>query len=155
MWFTRVSIQNPVFATMMMVALMVLGLFSYQRLSVEEFPEVKFPIVVVTTLYPGAAPEIVESEISRKMEESLNAISGLKNVFSYSYESQSVVVAEFQLDINPDVAVQDVREKVAAVRATFRTEIKEPVISRMDPDENPVISLGLSSDHARDRKSVV
>ena len=94
MWFTRVSIQNPVFATMMMVALMVLGLFSYKRLSVEEFPEVKFPIVVVTTSYPGAAPEIVESEISRKMEESLNAISGLKNVFSYSYEGQSVVVAE-------------------------------------------------------------
>ncbi|MGL5987781.1 MAG: efflux RND transporter permease subunit, partial [Burkholderiales bacterium] len=126
MWFTRVSIQNPVFATMMMVALMVLGLFSYKRLSVEEFPEVKFPIVVVTTLYPGAAPEIVESEISRKMEESLNAISGLKNVFSYSYEGQSVVVAEFQLDINPDVAVQDVREKVAAVRSGFRSEIKEP-----------------------------
>ena len=146
MWFTRVSIQNPVFATMMMVALMVLGLFSYKRLSVEEFPEVKFPIVVVTTLYPGAAPEIVESEISRKMEESLNAISGLKNVFSYSYEGQSVVVAEFQLDINPDVAVQDVREKVAAVRSGFRSEIKEPVISRMDPDEAPVISLGLSSE---------
>ena len=145
MWFTRVSIQNPVFATMMMVALMVLGLFSYKGLSVEEFPEVKFPIVVVTTQYPGAAPEIVESEISRKMEEQLNSISGMKNVFSYSYEGQSVVVAEFQLSVNPDVAAQDVREKVAVVRAGFRSEIKEPVISRMDPDEMPVISLGLAS----------
>ncbi len=128
MWFTRVSIQNPVFATMMMVALMVLGLFSYKGLSVEEFPEVKFPIVVVTTTYPGAAPEIVESEISRKLEEQLNSISGMKNVFSYSYESQSVVIAEFQLSVNPDVAAQDVREKVAVVRAGFRSEIKEPVI---------------------------
>ncbi len=100
MWFTRVSIQNPVFATMMMVALMVLGLFSYKGLSVEEFPEVKFPIVVVTTQYPGAAPEIVESEISRKMEEQLNSISGMKNVFSYSYEGQSVVVAELQPLLN-------------------------------------------------------
>ncbi|HEY5291407.1 MAG TPA: efflux RND transporter permease subunit, partial [Burkholderiales bacterium] len=78
MWFTRISINNPVFATMMMAAFLVLGLFSYQRLAVEQFPDVSFPVVVVQTEYPGASPESVESDISRKIEEAINTISGIK-----------------------------------------------------------------------------
>lgn len=86
MWFTRVSIHNPVFATMMMLALMVLGVFSLQRLQVDQFPNIDFPVVVVITEYPGASPEIVESEVSKKMEEGVNSIAGIKTLTSRSYE---------------------------------------------------------------------
>jgi hydrophobic/amphiphilic exporter-1 (mainly G- bacteria), HAE1 family len=146
MWFTRVSISHPVFATMLMLALMVLGLFSSQRLTVEELPDVKFPVVVVNTTYPGASPEIVESDVSRKVEEAISAVSGLKNLYSFSYEGLSVVVAEFVLTVNPEVAVQDVREKVAAVKRAFRKEVDEPTISRFNPDERPIVSVALTSD---------
>ena len=146
MWFTRVSIQNPVFATMMMMSLFVLGLFSYQRLAVEELPDVKFPVVVIQTSYPGAAPEIVETEVARKLEEAVNTISGIKQVTSKSYESQSLVIAEFELSVDPEIAVQDVREKVAAVAARFRDEIEAPVISRYDPSEMPIISVAIGAE---------
>ena len=72
MWFTRVSLKNPVFATMVMLAIVVLGLFSYQRLKVDQFPNIDFPVVVITTEYPGASPEIVESEVTKKVEEGVN-----------------------------------------------------------------------------------
>lgn len=147
MWFTRISIHNPVFAAMMMLALMVLGLFSYQRLRVEEFPDVKFPVVVVNTTYPGASPEIVETDVSRKIEEAVSAINGLKNLYSYSYEGLSVVVAEFELTVNPEIAVQDVREKVATVKPVFRKEVDEPTISRFNPDERPIVTVAITSDN--------
>jgi HAE1 family hydrophobic/amphiphilic exporter-1 len=143
MWFTRVSINNPVFATMMMAALLVLGLFSYQRLPVEQFPDVSFPVVVVTTEYPGASPETVETDVSRKIEEAVNAISGVKTLSSRSYEGQSQVIIEFELTVDPAVAAQDVREKVALVKPQFRREVKEPKISRFNPDDLPVVSLAV------------
>jgi len=86
MWFTRVSLHNPVFATMVMLAIVVLGLFSYQRLQVDQFPNVDFPVVVVTADYPGASPEIVESEVTKKIEEGVNSIAGINALTSRSYE---------------------------------------------------------------------
>ena len=145
MWFTRISIANPVFATMMMAALVVLGLFSYQRMRVDQFPDINFPVVVVQTEYPGASPENVEAEVSRKVEEAVNTISGIKTISSRSFEGVSIVVVEFDLSIDPAVAAQDVREKVAVVKVAFRREIKEPKITRFDPSDRPVISLGVSS----------
>ena len=145
MWFTRISIRNPVFATMMMMALVVLGLFSYSRMRVDQFPDINFPVVVVQTEYPGASPENVESEVSRKVEESVNTISGIKSITSRSYEGLSVVIVEFDLAIDPALAAQDVREKVAVVKVAFRKEIKEPRITRFDPADRPVISLGVSA----------
>ena len=85
MWFTRVSLHNPVFATMVMLALLVLGVFSYQRLKVDQFPNIDFPVVVVTVAYPGAAPEIVESEVTRKIEEGVNSVAGINALTSRSY----------------------------------------------------------------------
>ena len=146
MWFTRVSIANPVFATMMMAALLVLGLFSYGRLSVEQFPSVDFPVVVVSTRYVGATPDVVESDVTRRVEEAVNTISGLKTLTSRSYEGQSLVIAEFDLRTDGALAAQDVREKVAAVRGQFRDEVDEPVITRFNPEEYPIISLALQSD---------
>ncbi len=147
MWFTRVSIENPVFASMAMLALIVLGAFSYSRLQVEEFPDVKFPVVVVSTTYTGASAEIVESDISRKVEEALSTSAGLKNLYSYSYQGRSVVIAEFHLSVSPEIAVQDVREKIAVIKATLRKEIDEPIISRINPDDRPIVSIAITSDH--------
>ncbi len=145
MFFTRISIQNPVLATMMMMALVVLGLFSLQRLRVDQFPDINFPIVVVTTEYPGASPESVESDVTRPVEEGVNTVSGIKTLASRSYEGQSVVIVEFDLTIDPAKAAQDVREKIAIVKVGFRKEVKEPRISRFDPADRPVISLSVAA----------
>ncbi|MFN5880959.1 MAG: efflux RND transporter permease subunit, partial [Burkholderiales bacterium] len=153
MWFTRISIANPVLATMMMAAFVVLGLFSYQRLAVDQFPDVNFPVVVVQTEYPGAAPEIVESDVTRKVEEQVNTISGINKISSRSYEGASVVIIEFDLITDPAVAAQDVREKVALVKVGFKKEVKEPVISRINPDDQPVISLAVTSG-SRDTREI-
>ncbi len=145
MWFTRVSIANPVFATMMMAALLVLGVFSYNRLPVELFPDINFPVVVVQTEYPGASPENVEEDVTRRVEEAVNSVSGIKTLSSRSYEGLSVVIVEFQLTVEPKSAAQDVREKIAVVRPTFRAEIKEPRITRFNPDDFPVIAIAVTS----------
>ena len=146
MWFTRVSLKNPVFATMVMLALVVLGLFSYQRLKVDQFPNIDFPVVVVVTEYPGASPEIVESEVSKKIEEGVNSIAGISALTSRSYENQSVVVIEFQLNINGRKAAEDVREKVAAIRPSLRSEVKEPKVLRFDPSARAIWSLAVVPD---------
>ena len=143
MWFTRVSLKNPVFATMLMLALVVLGLFAFQRLKVDQFPNIDFPVVVVSTEYPGASPEIVESEVSKKIEEAVNSIAGINALTSRSYENQSVVVIEFQLHMNGRKAAEDVREKVAAVRPNLRTEVKEPKVLRFDPSSRAIWSLAV------------
>ena len=143
MWFTRVSLHNPVFATMVMLALVVLGLFSYQRLRVDQFPNIDFPVVVVSTQYPGASPEVVESEVTKKVEEGVNSIAGIHALTSRSTEGVSVVVIEFDLAINGRVAADDVREKMASIRATFRDEVKEPRVLRFDPAAKPIWSLAV------------
>ncbi|MDH5709599.1 MAG: efflux RND transporter permease subunit, partial [Hylemonella sp.] len=146
MWFTRVSLNNPVFATMVMLAIVVLGLFSYQRLQVDQFPNIDLPVVVVSTDYPGAAPEIVESEVTKKIEEGLNSISGINALKSRSYEGQSVVIVEFQLHVNGRKAAEDVREKVAAIRPLLRTDVKEPRVLRFDPASRAIWSLAVLPD---------
>jgi len=149
MWFTRVSLKNPVFATMVMLAIVVLGLFSYQRLKVDQFPNIDFPVVVVTAEYPGASPEIVESEVTKKLEEGVNSIAGINALTSRTYEGQAVVVIEFQLHIDGRKAAEDVREKVAAVRPSFRTEVKEPRVLRFDPSSRAIWSLAVLPDAAK------
>jgi HAE1 family hydrophobic/amphiphilic exporter-1 len=149
MWFTRVSLKNPVFATMVMLAIVVLGLFSYQRLNVDQFPNIDFPVVVVQTEYPGASPEIVESEVSKKVEEAVNSIAGINALTSRSYEGLSLVVIEFQLYVDGRKAAEDVREKIAAVRPTFRDEVKEPRVLRFDPASRPIWSLAVLPDASK------
>ena len=146
MWFTRISLKNPVFATMVMLAIVVLGLFSLQRLKVDQFPNIDFPVVVVMAEYPGASPEIVESEVTKKIEEGVNSIAGINALTSRSYENQSVVVIEFQLHIDGRKAAEDVREKVASIRPTFRTEVKEPRVLRFDPSARAIWSVAVLPD---------
>ena len=143
MWFTQVSLKNPVFATMVMLAIVVLGLFSYQRMQVDQFPNIDFPVVVVTADYPGAAPEIVESEVTKKLEEGVNSIAGINTLSSRSFEGQSVVIIEFQLYVDGRKAAEDVREKIAAIRPLFRDEVKEPRVLRFDPASRAVWSVAV------------
>lgn len=145
MWLTRVSINNPVFAAMMMFALMVLGLFSWKDIGVEEFPNVEFPFVIVNTTYVGASPEVVESDVTRKIEDAVNTIAGVKRVFSTSYEGRSFVAIEFFLNVPVTVAVQDVRDKIALIKNDFRDEVDDPVIERYNPGAVPVVSLAFTS----------
>ncbi|WP_422846710.1 efflux RND transporter permease subunit [Acidovorax sp. M14] len=154
MWFTKVSLKNPVFATMVMLAIVVLGLFSYQRLKVDQFPNIDFPVVVVTVDYPGASPEIVESEVTKKIEEGVNSIAGINALTSRSYEGTAVVIIEFQLHIDGRKAAEDVREKVATVRPLLRTEVKEPRVLRFDPASRAVWSLAVLPDEKSDRSAV-
>ncbi|MFP5441668.1 MAG: efflux RND transporter permease subunit, partial [Gammaproteobacteria bacterium] len=146
MLLTRISVNNPVFAAMMMLALMVVGAFSFKSLSVEEFPNVEMPFVVITTTWPGASPESMESDITKKIEDSVNTVNGIKRVFSTSFESQSLVIVEFHLSVDPGTAVQDVRDKVALVKTTFRDEVEEPVVQRWNPGSTPVLSVAFTSD---------
>ncbi|MGH8491563.1 MAG: efflux RND transporter permease subunit [Moraxellaceae bacterium] len=152
MWLTRISINNPVFAAMMMMALMVFGIFAYRDIGVEEFPDISFPFVVVTTGYPGASPEVVESDLTRKIEDSVNTIAGVKQVFSYSFEGRSMVFVEFYLDVPIPTAVQDVRDKVALVKVEFRDEVDEPIIERYDPASMPILSYAFTSDSLSPRE---
>ena len=146
MWFTRVSLNNPVFATMVMLAFLVLGLFSYQRLATDQFPNIDMPVVVITTEYPGASPEIVESEVTKKVEEGVNSIAGINALTSRSYEGVSVVIVEFQLYVNGRKAADDVREKIGIIRPTFRDEVKEPRVLRFDPANRAIWSLAVLPD---------
>ncbi len=145
MWFTRVSIANPVMATMVMLAFVVLGLFSYQRLAIDQYPNIDVPTVVVQLDYPGASPEIVESEVTKKVEEAVNTVAGISALSSRSYEGSAVVIVEFALDVDGRKAAEDVREKVALIRPLLRDEVKEPRISRFDPASTPVFNVALLS----------
>ncbi|MCZ7482556.1 efflux RND transporter permease subunit [Rhizobium rhizogenes] len=145
MFLTRISVSHPVFATMMMVTLLVMGLFSLQRLGLDQYPNVDVPVVVVVTTYPGATPETVETEITRPVEDALNAIGGLDEITSTSYEGRSVVVVKFKLEVKGAAAAQDVRDKVAAIEANLPEDAKKPVVSRFDPAAEPILSLAISS----------
>ncbi len=146
MWFTRVSIQNPVFATMVMAALCVLGLFSYAQLRVERLPDISPPIVFVGVNYPGASPEAIETELTRPIELALNGIAGIKMIRSNSTEGRSETIVEFRLEADMARAVQDVRDKISAVQPGFPRDAKIPMISRFDNENaRPTVELTLVS----------
>ncbi len=144
MTLSEVAIKRPVFTTMMMLALVVLGYTAYTSLAVEEMPQVDFPYVTVQTVYKGAAAETIETEVSKKIEDAVNQISGVRNITSRSQEGYSLVFIEFQLEKNPFEAANDVREKVAGIRSDLPEAIDEPVVSQFDPQARPVLSLTIS-----------
>ncbi|RVU44582.1 efflux RND transporter permease subunit [Rubrivivax rivuli] len=148
MWFTRVSIQNPVMAVMVMLAFVVLGLFSYQRLSLDQFPNIDVPTVVVSMDYPGASPEIVESEVTKRIEEAVNTVAGISALSSRSYEGTALVIIEFNLDVDGRKAAEDVREKVALVKPLLRDEVKDARVYRFDPASQPIFNVAVLANDA-------
>jgi HAE1 family hydrophobic/amphiphilic exporter-1 len=145
MFLSDVSIKRPVFATMLMVALVVLGVVSYQRLAIDEYPDVTYPTVVVQTAYPGASPEVMEREVSRPIEEALNTVQGLYEVTSTSFEGSSLVRVQLNLGVNVMEAQQDVQAKVARIRRQLPRDIDDPIIVRFDPNERPIMSIAIQS----------
>ena len=141
----EICIKRPVFATMLIMALVVLGLDSYRRLGVDFFPKVEFPFVTITTQLPGASPEEVESQVSKRIEEAVNTISGIDELRSVSSEGNSLVNIQFVLDKDGDVAAQEVRDKVNQVLNQLPKDAKQPVIQKIATDASPVISIVASS----------
>lgn len=146
MWLADTSIKRPVFATMVILGIVLLGIVSYPRIGVDLFPKVEFPIVNISTTLRGASPEIMDIDVTDKIEEAVNTINGVKSITSTSTEGRSQVVVEFSLDRNIDLAVQDVREKISAVRGSLPQDIDEPIIEKVDPDATPVIWIALSGE---------
>jgi hydrophobe/amphiphile efflux-1 (HAE1) family protein len=146
MWITKISIRNPVFATMVMVALMVLGLFSYKGLGLEAMPNIDIPGAAIEVQYPGASPEAVENDITRPIEEAVNTVSGIKNLRANSWEGRAGVYIEFELSTNMDRAMQDIRDKVAQVRPRFPREAKDPFIVRFEGENaRPMAQIGITA----------
>ena len=147
MWITKTSINQPVFATMVMAALLVLGIFSYNRLPVENMPDVTNPFVFVSVNYPGASPEQVENDLIKPMENVINTVNGLKRMYSTCREGVGFIQAEFTLSTDMSFAVQDVRDKVAQIKPGFPREAKDPLINRANwQDQQPVVNLAVVSD---------
>jgi hydrophobic/amphiphilic exporter-1 (mainly G- bacteria), HAE1 family len=145
MFLSNLSIRHPVFATMMMAALAVFGIASYQQLKIDFFPKVEIPVVTVTTVYPGAGPETVEREVTKKIEEEINTVEGVNHIESISQEGLSNIVIEFQLEVSAVDASQDVRGKIAAIRGDLPREIEEPVVTRIDFGMLPILSVGVNA----------
>ena len=146
MWMTRVSIKNPVFCTMVMFALVVMGAVSYFRLPIDAMPEVNLPFAFTVVGYPGASPQAVENDLSKPIENALNTISGVKKITSRSREGSSVVIVEFAMGTDIKVAMQEMRDKLAQIRPGFPKEAKEPFVSQANRDDDrAIVSLGVTS----------
>ena len=146
MSIAEVCVKRPVFTTMLMVLLIVLGVFSFVRLGVDLMPNVDMPMVAVRTILPGASPEEVETEITKKIEEAVNTVSGIDELRSTSTEGSSRVMVTFVLEKNGDVGAQEVRDKVSAILRRLPNGIDPPTVSRMDPSARPIITLVVSGE---------
>ena len=144
MKIAEVSIARPVFASMLVLALVVFGMTSYSRMGVDLFPDVDFPIVTISVSYEGADPETVETEVTDKIEEAVNTIAGIKTLRSESSEGFAQIFIEFELEEDINVVSQDVRDKVSGVRGELPRDIDPPIIEKFDPDSSPILAIVLS-----------
>ena len=144
MKISEISIKQPVFSTMVVAAMVVFGLVAYNRIGVDLFPSVDFPIVTVSVFYEGSDPETIETDVTEPIEEAVNTISGIKSLRSESVTGLSMTFVEFELGRNIDIAAQDVRDKVAAIRADLPKGIDPPVVEKFDPDSAPIMSITLA-----------
>ena len=146
MKISDLCIRRPVFATVLSLSVMLIGLVSYTRLPVREYPKIDEPVVTVDTTYRGASAEIIESRITKPLEDSLAGIEGVDVITSISRQENSQISVRFKLERNPDSAASDVRDRVSRVRNLLPTDVDEPVIAKVEADANPIIWLAFSSD---------
>jgi HAE1 family hydrophobic/amphiphilic exporter-1 len=139
-----ISIRRPVFAAMLIIALIVLGVFSYPRVGVDLFPNVEFPVITVVVVYPGADPASMESKVADPIEEALNSMAGIKTLRSTNLESVSQVILEFELDVDADKAAQDARDRISAILRNLPEGIDPPVVQKFDVGAAPIMSVALS-----------
>ena len=148
MFLSDLSIKQPVLVTMLSVTLVTLGIFSYRELAIDQFPDVELPVLTVQTIYPGASPETVEREVTKRIEETMNTISGVRHISSTSTEGLSAIVVEFRLGTGINNAQQDAQAKINAIRTDFPADMEEPVIQRIDFNAMPIVSVAVESQTA-------
>ena len=146
MKISEICIKRPVFATVLSLVIMLLGIVSYDRLPVREYPKIDEPVVTVNTSYRGASAEIIESQVTKPLEDSLAGIEGVEVITSISRAESSQISVRFKLERAPDSAASDVRDRVSRVRNRLPDEVDEPVIAKVEADANPVIWIAFSSD---------
>ena len=140
-----ISIKQPVFITMVVLALVVVGGLSYSRLGVDLMPDISLPIVAVTVANPGVGPEEMESQVTKPIEDVLSTINGVDTVSSTSAEGVSMIMSSFALEKDPQLAATEVREKVASIRNSLPREIIEPIINKFDPSATPIVTFAVRS----------
>ncbi|HEX8465784.1 MAG TPA: efflux RND transporter permease subunit [Abditibacterium sp.] len=140
----ELCIKRPVFASVLVLIMVVVGAAGFFRLGVDRFPKVDFPTVTITTTQPGASPESIETEVSEPIEEAVNSISGIEELRSYSNEGVSTVAIQFVLEKNPDVAAQEVRDKVNRIQSQLPDDVEPPIIQKQDTDAAPIMGLALT-----------
>jgi multidrug efflux pump len=146
MKLSEISIQRPVFSTVMSVAIILIGIIGFLRLPVREYPDIDPPIVSITTFYRGASPSVVETEVTNVLEEQLATLTGVKTIESSSREQGSVITVEFELNQDVDEATNDVRDKVSRIRGRLPREADDPIISKVDANAQPIFWIALTSD---------
>ena len=144
-WLAEICVKRPVFASVLILTLTVIGGFAFTRLGVDRYPKVDFPTVIITTVQPGAAPEQIETEITDKIEEAVNTISGIDELRSTSSEGISQVILSFGLEKDTNVGAHEVRDKVNGVLPFLPKTIQQPRVEKMDMDASPILSLTLSA----------
>jgi HAE1 family hydrophobic/amphiphilic exporter-1 len=141
----EICIKRPVFATMLTLLLVVMGLDAYRKLPVDYFPKIEFPVVQITTTVRGASPEEVESQVSQLIEEAVNTVSGVEALTSVSAEGVSIVSIQFDLSKDPNVAAQEVRDKIARTLGDLLEDADPPIVDKISTDASPVLNLVVSS----------
>jgi HAE1 family hydrophobic/amphiphilic exporter-1 len=148
MFLSDLSIRRPVFTTCIMLALVILGLFSLKGLGLDLYPNVDIPVVTISVQYPGASPDAVEQDVVKKIEEAVNPVEMVDEISSTSQEGAGVVVVQFKIERDVDKALEDVRSKVSQIRSELPATIKEPIFQKVDPAQTPVLSLVVRPDPA-------
>ena len=146
MKLSEISIRRPVFATVMSLMLVLLGLVSFNKLSVREYPRIDEPVVNVSTRLIGASSEVIESQVTKPLEDSIAGIDGVEILTSISRAEQSQITARFKLSKDPDSAAADVRDRVSRVRGRLPAAIDEPIIAKVEADATPVLWLAFTTD---------
>src|SRR5918911_3499959 len=141
----EICVRRPVFAAMLILALTVVGVFSFLGLGVDLFPKIDLPTITVTVTNPGASPQEIETEITDKVESAVNTISGIDELRSTSVEGVSQVFITFLLEKNADVAAQEVRDKVNLIRGDLPDTAEDPIIQKLDTDPAPVVRIAVSA----------
>ena len=147
MVLSDLSIRRPVFATVINLVVLLLGIIAFQRLAVRLIPNVDVPVVTVNTSYPGASAQVIESQVTQPIEDALSGVEGIEYMQSVSREQSSQVTIRFRLNRDPDAAASDVRDRVAQARQFLPTEVDAPIIQKQEADQQPIIYLAFSSDH--------
>jgi len=144
MWISDTAIKRPVTTLILMGALLIFGYLAYSGMGIDQFPEVDFPVVTVTTSYPGASPEVMDQEVTNNLEEQINTISGIKNIISQSYDGLSIVTTQFELSKDANVAAEEVRAKVDLAKQDLPDDINPPIVQKLDVNSSPILWISVS-----------